>query len=287
MSYEDSVSFSETMFKRLWWQGYKGRFAAFRWATQTSFDSYNTSEWLAWKYGKALHDYTESYIKHQLPNYSISIAAHSMGNVVTSSALKRGMSLNKYMLMQAAIPSGCFDDQVNDYIKFLEAETTSPTPDTAPQKGYRLFLQEVSQNIGGFVSFFNIDDYALVTGTKRIGFLPFEFETNWEKNEVDYKPNVLSNGQYTYDGVATSYFVSTTAPDRIVTDVHESFSFVARPRSKAAGAELHNATVFGSVLNLESSCNFGAGFNDHGGQFMRGIQELDPFYRRMLEELKQ
>ncbi len=92
MSYDDSISFSETFFKRLWWQGYKGRFAAFRWATQTSFDSYNTSEWLAWKYGKSLASYVENYLKNQLPGYTINVAAHSMGNIVTTSALKRGMS---------------------------------------------------------------------------------------------------------------------------------------------------------------------------------------------------
>jgi hypothetical protein len=287
MSYEDSVSFSETMFKRLWWQGYKGRFAAFRWATQTSFHSYNTSEWIAWKYGKSLANYVENYLKHQMPSYTMNIAAHSMGNIVTGSALKRGMTVNNYMLMQAAVPSGCYDDRVNDYGRFINEEDTRPTPDTDVQKGYRLLLQPVSNNVGKFTSFFNIDDYALATGITTLGFWPLEFETNWEKNEIDYKPDVLSTGHYSYDGVATSYFVNTNSPDRVVSDIHECLSFVARPRSKAAGAEVHNATVFGSVMNLEGSCNFGADFGDHGGQFMRPIQQLEAFYERVFNELKQ
>jgi hypothetical protein len=33
MTEAESENFSETMFKRLWWQGYKGRFAALRWPT--------------------------------------------------------------------------------------------------------------------------------------------------------------------------------------------------------------------------------------------------------------
>jgi len=308
MSYSDSVTFSEIMFKRLWWQGFAGRFVAFRWGTQTSFDSYNTSEWLAWKYGKSLRDYVEHYLKAEMPTYSMNVAAHSMGNIVTGSALRRGMRINAYMLMEAAVPSGCFNDSVNNYNKFLDAEMTSPTPDSADEKGYRLFLESVGQNVTKLISFFNIDDYALATGTiplpgGLIGVpLGFPYATNWEKNQVDFKPNRFNAanslfGDYLFTSsnpvgrrvsvnwgqtLGGSYSVS-----REVTDIHESMAFAARPRSKAAGAELHNASVFGSVLNLESSCNFGADFKDHGGQFLRGIQELGPFYSRMNEELKQ
>jgi probable HAF family extracellular repeat protein len=300
MSYDDSINFSETMFKRLWWQGYKGRFAAFRWATQTSTTSYNTSEWLAWKYGKSLANYVENYIKRGVPNYTVSVAAHSMGNIVTGSALKRGMTLNTYMLMQAAVPSGCYNDSVNNYNKFLNAEATNPTPDSQAQKGYRLFLQSVVENVGKLVSFFNIDDYALATGTTPV--LGWPYPTNWEKNEVDYKPNRFNEA----DSLSGDYIFSPSKPvgdqislnwnrdlsgryllSRPVIDIQESMAFAARPRSKAAGAELHNATVFGSVLNLESSCNFGADFSDHGGQFMRPIQDLNSFYTRIAEELKQ
>ena len=300
-TYNDAINVSETMFKRLWWQGYKGRFAALRWPTETSSFSYNTSEWLAWKYGKSLHNYVEHYLKHQVPSYIISIAAHSMGNVVTGSALKRGMTVNKYLLMQAAIPSGCYNDSVNNYVRFLSADEVRPTPDTAAEMGYRLHLQSVMGNVGNLVSFFNIDDYALATGTASI--IPgWPFQTNWEKNQVEYKPDRFNAldwraGDYLYSrnrpageqvsvnwGPAISGTYDTT---RQVIDIHEALSFVARPRSKAAGAEPHNATVFHSVLNLEAACNFGAGVDDHSGQFTRPIQELMPFYRRMAEELKQ
>jgi hypothetical protein len=37
MTEAESENFSETMFKRLWWQGYKGRFAALRWPTGYGF----------------------------------------------------------------------------------------------------------------------------------------------------------------------------------------------------------------------------------------------------------
>jgi hypothetical protein len=222
-----------------------------------------------------------------MPDYTMNIAAHSMGNIVTGSAIRHGMTVDKYMLMQAAIPSGCYNDSVNNYARFINEEAKRPTPDTNLQKGYRLLLQEVSHNVGKFVSFFNIDDYALVTGTTTIGSWPLEFSTNWEKNEITYKPNVFSNGEYIYDGIGVSYFIDLNNHERTVVDIDESLSFVARLRSKAAGAESRNATVFGSVVNLETLVGFGPQADDHSGQFTRRVQSLDPFYKRMLNELKQ
>jgi hypothetical protein len=283
---DDATNAGQTMFKRLWWQGYKGRFATFRWPTKTSAISYNTSEWLAWKYGKSLADYVTKYVRQQLPNYRVSIAAHSMGNIVTGAALKRGLTLDRYLLMEAAVPAGCYDDSVNNYQRFLAAEANHQTPDTVSEMGYRLFLAPARTNVVKFVSFFNVDDFALATGVTRI--LGWPFDTNWEKNQVDYKPDNFGTGTYLYLGNGASYFRAIEDETfRRITDVHESMAFVARPRSRAAGAELHNATVFGSVLNLQTSCNFGPEVGDHSGQFTRPIQQLQPFYQRMVSELKQ
>ena len=299
MAYEDSISFSETMFKRLWWQGYNGRFAAFRWATQTSGISYNTSEWLAWKYGKSLLNYVDNYLKNQMPDYTMSIAAHSMGNVVVGSALKRGLTIDEYILMEAAIPSGCYNDSVNNYSRFLNAEATNPTPDTEGELGYRLYIQPVLGNVGKIISFFNIDDYALATGTT--AFLGWPFETNWEKNHVDFKPNRLTSQNSTYGDYLFSAnqptgsqvsvgwnqdITGTYLSSRPVSDIHESMAFVARPRSKAGGTETHNASVFGSAVNLQALSGFGGNSEDHSGQFNRRVQQLGSFYQRVFQELQ-
>src|SRR6202030_2814912 len=134
-------------------------------------------------------------------------------------------------------------DDANNYVRFITAEAGNPTPDTAEQMGYRLFLQSATNHVGKFVSFFNIDDFALATGSIRLAGWPFE--TNWEKNQVDYKPDSIGLGRYIFLG-GTSYFSILKTSTRAISDVHESLSFVARPRSKAAGAAGHNASVFGS-----------------------------------------
>jgi hypothetical protein len=296
MSYDDSINFSETMFKRLWWQGYKGRFVGFRWATQTAFNSYNTSEWMAWKYGKSLANYVENYLKHEMPDYTMNIAAHSMGNVVAGSALKRGMTVNTYMLMEAAIPSGCFSDIVNNFADFATAEQINHvTPDTAADNGYRLFLSSVSNNVAKFVSFFNTVDFALQTGTTSIPFqgLAWPFQTNWVQNEIDYKPNRFFNATLDYydflpnasQGQRSVFFFNGTSV-RSVIDAHETMAFVARPRSKSAGAEGNTSLVFPSSFDLQGACNFGRQRDDHSGQFTRRIQQLSNFYDRVFSEIK-
>jgi hypothetical protein len=285
------------MFKRLWWQGYKGRFAGFRWSTQTSFDSYNTSEWLAWKYGKSLSNYVENYLKHEMPDYTMNIAAHSMGNIVTGSALKRGMTLNTYMLMEAAIPSGCFSDIVNNFADFATAEQNNHvTPDTGADNGYRLFLSSAATNVGKLVSFFNTVDFALQTGTTSVPFqgLGWPFQTNWVQNEIDYKPNHFYNATLDYydffpnasQGERSVFFFNGTNA-RTVIDAHETMAFVARPRSRSAGAEENTAIVFPLSLDLQITCNFGRQRDDHSGQFARRIQQLNNFYRRVFDEMKQ
>ena len=164
MDYQNARNFAETFFKRLWWQGYKGRFCAFRWPSLTGATSYNTSEYRAWKYGPALAQFITS-----LPTeYSRNVVAHSMGNVVTGSALLAGMEIDNYALMQAAVPAGSYDESggqktggVNGYARFWNAEADRPTPDFASSDlGYRGYFSGVGGNL---INLYNEDDFALGT----------------------------------------------------------------------------------------------------------------------------
>lgn len=97
--------YGETMFKRLWHVGYKGRFAVFTWPTYTSLASFNDSEYRAWKCGDSLRQYLNS-----LPQgYTRNLAAHSMGNVVAGEALRLGATVANYAMLNAAVPAMCYD----------------------------------------------------------------------------------------------------------------------------------------------------------------------------------
>jgi len=65
-------------------------------------------------------------------------------------------------------------------------------------------------------------------------------------------------------------------------------AFIARPRSKAAGAVGPNGqVVFSSSINLETDYGFTRDADDHSGQFVRRIQQISAFYQRFADELKQ
>src|SRR6266481_1211963 len=265
MSYDDYISFSEIMFKRLWQQGYKGHFAAFRWDTRKSdgpFDTgeYNWSENRAFVYGTALN----SLVTNLSANYAVSIVGHSMGNVVCGEALRQGMRVRNYLLMEAAIPMSCYDTNAPQLATLVTRDQSYHTPayhadpnNNELTLGYGGYLNAVT---GSLTNFFNPDDWALVTGTT------FGKNTNWETNQEDYKPDGEVAGAV--HDASWSYQYNPTYPlnqrasvlsgeYRYVTDSWEMKAFVARSRTKAVGALDHTGGPIGAKVNLRDAYGFG------------------------------
>jgi pimeloyl-ACP methyl ester carboxylesterase len=308
MDYANYLKFSDTMFKRLWHQGFKGRFCSLRWDPlvvaeindiSVSNGEYNRSEHRAFLYGESLKQFANA-IKGQ--GFSVSLIGHSMGNIVCGSALQKGLGVQNYVLMEAAVPAGCFDSSggngaggVNGYQRFWNKEASKPTPDyhhdttLGLTKGYRGFFDTIGNNVAGeVVNFHNFDDYALATGRKFGGML----EANWEKNEETYKPDDLAGhyAGYEYDAGSRAARVATNVWERAVTDSYEMKAFVARHRSKAVGAvdasfgNLPGGSI-GENVNLRSY-GFRDQDYDHSGQFNRRVQQLHQLYERILEIVK-
>ena len=139
---------------------------------------------------------------------------------------------------------------------------------------------------GSVVSFYNTLDYALKTGQEA------GINASWEGNQLDYKPNAFPGRSYKYEadvwvggsGRIAMLLINDSTIGRYAVDIHESMSFVARPRSDAAGA---NESVGGSIEELYnvgpgSPSAFDRGSSDHGGQFSRRIQQLWPYYEKLL-----
>ena len=64
---------------------------------------------------------------------------------------------------------------------------------------------------------------------------------SWEGNQIDDKPNWFVGRQYEYDineatGERCKLRINGSSNWRYVVDIHESMSFVARPRSEVVGA---------------------------------------------------
>jgi|GEM_PF-3643695 len=284
---------SETMFKRLWHQGFKGRFASFKWLALTpAFPfKFNESEYRGWKCGRGLAQFIGS-----LPgDYQKNLYSFSQGAIVCGSALTvYQASVHNYVMSQAAAPAGCYDAStaVNSYSDFLNAEASMPTPDSTNDLGYRDYFNGLNVS-GSVVSFYNEVDYALKTGTE------LGINVSWEGNQLLSKPNQnLAGRTYAYDSgppsglfaIGQRCFLRDIGPpfnQRRLTDIHESMAFVARPRSEAAGASNAVAGSITSRYNVgpDTASNFRDDSTDHSGQFNRRIQQTQDYYSQLLSAL--
>jgi hypothetical protein len=165
MTVDAQRGYSQSFFKRLWWEGYRGRFIAFRWNTPLSglenwlwgdpnFSIFNSGEYRSWKAGtslnkfaNALRDSTSSF--YFKPNAVIGLVAHSLGNACATEALKQGAPFDSYIAMEAAIPLSCFytsslfgDPQPPTVARLLDAETQKPTPQFLVDGGYQGYLYD-------------------------------------------------------------------------------------------------------------------------------------------------
>jgi hypothetical protein len=168
--------FAESAFKRLYWQGYQGRFGSFRWPTESGFkgistlatnpsekDNYDRSEYTAWKSGAGLLNKLND-LNAKYPG-RVYMLAHSMGNVVAGEALRlSGGSrvVNTYVASQGAVSAHTYDTNIANYsfVYFAFGVPLSLSADTP-----NIYGNWFSGNNGGaagqVVNFYNTNDYAL------------------------------------------------------------------------------------------------------------------------------
>ncbi|MEY3480791.1 MAG: hypothetical protein RIQ71_1566 [Verrucomicrobiota bacterium] len=322
MSPDGSRNYAETMFKRLWHRGYKGRFAYFRWNTDWSdafdnvpvvgeaaeayFADYNDSEYTGWTAGApTLKTFVQS-----LPYQNKNIAAHSMGNIVVSEAMRQGMQINNYALMQPAVPAACYDEravieQTQTATHAVEmglwdggpSYTTTvtvwnrPTPDDDSDQAtrnlaYRGALKNIGQN-GNLILFYLPNDNATSYA--------------WELNNAVTKPPGQMSGIFRYarnnpsgEKLFKDYGGGTHVPF-LGAQRHEAMSYACRTWGKAAGAEQQTQGAISAAnrVNLGSAPfqlpgeDTNSGFGDeHSGQFKANIQSLKPFHDALMDELQ-
>ena len=153
--------YAETAFKRLYWQGYQGRFGAFHWPTAQNAVQFGASESQAWLSAQGLlnklNDLNAEYPGH------VYLAAHSLGNVVAGEALRLAGStpvVNTYVAMQGAVASHAYDPSTTTY-------NLGAFYDGAPDcyahywtAGAPCYFNATA-GAGTYVNFFNTNDWAL------------------------------------------------------------------------------------------------------------------------------
>jgi pimeloyl-ACP methyl ester carboxylesterase len=293
---------AETMFKRLYWQGYEGVFGAFRWpspvftgiqsdSNQISYLGFNTGEYNSWHAGVALKSYLDS-LTNRFPAYKINLAVHSLGNVAANEAIREGAHVDNYALMQAAISAGAFDGNNTNLIYSYVAATAGNSPDANALGGYKNCFTNATRR----VNFYNDDDYALFQG----------FLHAWEGNQLRYRPDVFTypggdTYTYSYDGTNCFFDLTvgvTSLAHRSILEDFEKKAYVARSRTKAVGAAglkydpfaLTQGSISNNISLQDTSLGFvgGAAFGttrpDHSGEFTKDIQDASPFYSALLQD---
>jgi Concanavalin A-like lectin/glucanases superfamily/Alpha/beta hydrolase of unknown function (DUF900) len=281
---------SETMFKRLYWSGYLGRFASFRWPCGYFPPSsgvypyeFNESEFWAYKSGTAFKEYF-TYLRgatNRLPGYTLNVIAHSQGAAVVTEALSEGAPFDNYILTQGAVPAHCFDTNAPEYEPLVDADAAVPTPYAASVGGYNGCWTNVSGNI---VNFINTNDFALVSGS----YGPLH--ANWIANQASQKPESYSDGSFygfnTNTQVSTYY--QSGSGSYTVSDLQECRAMVARSRTMPVGGQGGLGGIINSNATVDLIANYGFGKTrpDHSAEFTRPIQIVWPYYDQMLRSFQ-
>jgi hypothetical protein len=263
----DWLDDSDTVFKRLYWAGYQGKFATVDWPCNMinyltfltgDIDDFNESEIKAYKAGTALKDYL-SDLHTRFPSDRLNLFVHSQGNAVVSEAIEQGAPFDTYILSQGALPASCYDVNAPTNSTLLGQESFIHTPDWQPM-GYHGVYTNLTGNI---VSFYNSAD-------KVLGY--------WLDAQELFKPSV----SYSYNGT-NSIYAPVFSSIYIVTDPQESRANVSRSRTLPIGAQTDVQGVISSTIDLNAQFGFnGSTTDEHSAQWTRPIQTSRPYYQQIL-----
>ena len=261
--------YAETMFKRLYWLGYKGRLGSFCWPTTYGFEglksailngtSYDKGEWAAWRSAVPLStlvtDLNDRY------GNQVYVMAHSMGNVVAGEAFRiaaqksLGRLVNTYIASQAAVPAHVYDGlRPQDIMPAFDIPRRIVDGDAVLPNVYQDWLSVNRSTVGRRVNFYNINDYALwndvwelnqafkpdqephrYTYLDDIALPPTQTGFAWFRTDDSHDPSdriLWSADRSTFWILATLKLGSSSD----VMDRYEIMSFASESRTKALGA---------------------------------------------------
>jgi len=279
--------FAETMYKRLYWQGYQGRFGSFRWPTAGGFTGSATDatlnsaffdkiQYTAWQSAPGLKTLL-AQLNNEYPG-QVRLSSHSMGNVVAGEALRQstnGNVVSVYASFQGAVPSHSYDAGATN--RALPTWADAGEPDTHAHY-WTSNSPPYFYNVGGassYVNYFNAQDYVL---------------NIWNTDE-NLKPDssltyafTTSDGYYKSGGYPTNY-IDLSFP----TNTYELFAFCVPARCYALGAQSNVAGVFftpGQVDLFASPYSFGSAHKGHSAEFRSDNMNRAVFWSQLMTTFK-
>ena len=294
--------FAETAYKRLYWQGYKGRFGLFSWPTTNNFGSVMTAildntnfdrgEYSAWRSAALLRQLLQTL--NSAYGGELYVLSHSMGGIVTSEALRLQSDANGgriakvYVASQAALSAHAYDGTLSDAVgssnalqwNYNHPQVPNGTQNYGPQtanvyKNWTAFVLNgsavSSSAVGTLVNFYNENDWALsapVWQFNQITKPDFADSPNllWEYYYVGDFTGVPANDGFRKVGKYTNLSGEVIlGPGNRTTlqDRYEIMSFDSESRVKAFGATPNISQGISGAVNLRSSAIWPADPDNH------------------------
>jgi hypothetical protein len=209
-------------------------------------------------------------LRLELGDYIIDVVAHSQGNMMVSEALRppTDFGIDGYVLSQAAVSVSAYDANPDLIDPDVAKRHKVPPPDwyglPTPRFG------GLSSSVRVIRNFANCEDKVLET---------------WRANNVQFKPDRSpkpGGGRYGFEASGRAIFVLGKNTYE-VTEEYEKLAFVALAKTKTLGASEEAAGVIpaGGGFNMRTDLGFDG--EDHSGQFDRSIQDLNEYYRRIMD----
>ena len=294
MTDPEKTQWPETVFKRLWWQGYQGSVSAFSWPTLSGINNlgnviadpgnFDDSEFRSWLSSDALIGVFNTLNA----GGKLRVMAHSMGNVVTSEAIHRyaGVNLHTYIACQAAFSAQFYDNTVAA-MSPCKYQSMASFPDTPDVMGHfwtgdattNSYMMNGNLHVNNMQNYYNPQDWAL---------------DKWEINNVFRPDGVLYLFGYFgsvnhYDDFNDKFFrgpLSNPYETLYITvprDSYTIFSYCAESRSRALG-QAANGKFQNWKLN-EPIANGGMGYDtqhySHSREFRSDIPDEWKFWKRV------
>jgi hypothetical protein len=283
---DEKERWAETMFKRLWWQGYSGRVGLFSWPTLEGGLTFDESEFRAWNSSEA---FKNVLLSSDMQKYQgkIRILGHSMGGIVSGETINKlpGPGIVKsYIATQAALSSHFFDNTQNE-TSWASATNIVSTPNvygyyfsgtaTSSNKPYLINSLKKAE----FINYYNENDYALTAGA--LGYF------GWEMNNMT-KPD--SAFGYGYEKSLNQYFHQPLLSVRELVfeaDRYEIFSRITQSRVKALGATTHAIDGFTSNMNKDLSLlKYNGEHYSHSKQFRSTITDEWGYWSNVMTDFE-
>ena len=263
--------YAETAYKRLYWQGYQGRFGAFNWPTAQNPVQFGSSESQAWQSAQGLlnklNDLNAIYPGH------VYLAAHSLGNVVAGEALRLAGStqvVNTYVAMQGAVSSHAYDPTTTPYT--LTEDWGAPDCYAHYWTSGAPCYFNSSVGAGTYVNFYNTNDWALNKAWLLFQNSKPVLDLNYSFTPPDF--------YYKNSGSTELFFPGNT---------YELFDEIIQSRSYALGMQPNVGGVFSTNNQVELDIppyNFSTEHIYHSGEFRSDNPQRWQFWNEVLVKMR-